>query len=284
MASNAHERLSFGIYPYLQSTELIKMYSPLAEYLTERTGIPVDIVIARDYEDHVKKVGNDELDIAYIGPLAYIKVVERYGRKPLLARLEINGSPTYHGVIAVRTDSRIGELSGLKGERFAFGSSYSTMGHIIPRVTICKTGLKVKDFAEYAFLGNHANVALGILSGEYDAGAMNEMTFHKYEKRGLRALAVTEQFSEHLFAVSNKVSPKLADILENALFDLKNSAEGKRIMQSIKSTMTGMVPVRDSDYDNLREVEKIFERDAGGNDNDKEKEIDPKKCQKHSSK
>ncbi len=282
MTSNAQERLSLGIYPYLQSTELIKMYTPLAEYLAGRTGIPVDIVIARDYEDHVDKVGNDELDIAYIGPLAYIKVVERYGKKQLLARLEINGSPTYHGVIAVRTDSRIGELSGLKGKRFAFGSSYSTMGHIIPRVTICKTGLKVKDLAEHAFLGNHANVALGILSGEYDAGAMNEMTFHKYEKRGLRALAVTEQFSEHLFAVSNKVSPKLADILKNALFDLKNSAEGKRIMQSIKSTMTGMVPVRDSDYDNLREVENIFERDAGGNDNDNE--IDPKKCQKHSSK
>lgn len=59
MTSNAQERLSLGIYPYLQSTEIIKMYSPLAEYLAGRTGIPVDIVIARDYGDHVEKVGND---------------------------------------------------------------------------------------------------------------------------------------------------------------------------------------------------------------------------------
>lgn len=282
MISNALERLSLGLYPYLQSTELITMYSPLADYLADRTGIPVDIVVSKDYKTHSYKVGKDELDIAYIGPLAYIKLVKSYGKKPLLARLEINGSPTYHGIIAVRKDSLIYELSGLKGKRFAFGSSYSTMGHMVPRVVLCNEDIEVEDFGKYDFLGNHANVALGILAGDYDAGAINEVTFHKYEKRGLRELAVTEQFSEHLFVVSSKVSPELTDILKNALFDLKNTAEGEKIMRSIKSTMTAMVPVKDSNYDNLREVDKIFKRYVDGLDNDKK--IDPEKCLENSSK
>lgn len=41
---------------------------------------------------------------------------------------------------------------------------------------------------------------------------------------------------------------------KQALFSLGDSARGQAIMKGIKSTMTGMVPAQNSDYDNLREI------------------------------
>lgn len=256
--SHAQEVLSLGVHPYRPSTKLMKMFSPLADYLAVKTGKPVKIRIARDYQDHIDKAGNDKLDIAYFGPAPYVNLVNSYGKKHLLARLEIKGKPTFQGIIAVRKDSPIKDLTDLKGKKFAFGSAHSTMSHLVPRVTLWKAGVKVEDFAGHSFLGNHTNVALGVLSGEFDAGALKEETFHKYQDRGLRALAFTENISEHLFLVGSHVSPEMRDTVKKALLDLKNDPDGRQIMQAIKSTMTGMVPVKDSDYENLREIEKTL--------------------------
>lgn len=102
--SFAAEPLKLGVHPYLPATELVERFTPLAEYLEEKTGRPVEVVISKDYAYHIDLIGNDELDIAYMGPASYVKMVEKYGRKPLLARLEVGGLPMFQGTIISRKD------------------------------------------------------------------------------------------------------------------------------------------------------------------------------------
>ncbi len=258
--AQAKEPLQLCIHPYLPATKLIAMFTPLADYLSESTGHEIEITISKDYKNHIERVGKDRIDIAYMGPASYVKMVAVYGKKPLLARLEINGDPTFQGVIIVRKESTLQALSDLAGKRFAFGDPNSTMSHLVPRYMLWKAGVDIKDLANYAFLKNHENVALGVLVGDFDAGAVKEAIFYKYRDRGLKSLVKTPSISEHVFVASKTLAPGMIKKLKTALYELNNREQGHTIMSPIKPSLSGMVQAKDSDYNDLRTILRQLEK------------------------
>jgi len=257
---HAQEPLSFCIHPYQVDRELHERFDPLARYLGKKIGQPVKVVIARDYDDQIDRVGKGKIDIAFMGPAPYITMVDRYGNITILGRFETNGNPTFHGVIFIARDSPLRGLADLRGKRFAFGDPNSTMSHLVPVYMLWKAGVRVDALGKHAFLGKHENVALGVLSGDFDAGAIREDIFFQYEKRGLKILTRTPEFSEHLFVADNRLPKKTVQALRRALLDLKNSKEGKAILTTVKEDATGIVPANDKDYDSLREVLRQTEK------------------------
>jgi phosphonate transport system substrate-binding protein len=253
-ALSAGDELTLAIHPFKSAATLHQSFSPLADYLSRQLSRHVNISISRDYQSHITRVGNNQVDIAYMGPASYVKLVDKYGPRRILARLEINGSPTFHGYIITRSDSPLRSLKSLIGKRFAFGNPASTMSHLVPRYMLWKAGVDVSQFEKYDFLGNHTNVALSVLTGNFDAGAVKEAIYDKYKDRGLRILAKTDRYSEHLFVVSDKIPDELAQQLKSTLLNIDKQPDGHKILTAIKGTMTALVPARDSDYDNLREV------------------------------
>ena len=250
----ASNHLVLGIHPYKSPAKLIKAYTPLAEYLSKMIGIPVQISISKDYQTHIDAIGSDKLDIAYMGPASYVQLVDQYGKRPLLVRQAIHGKPTFQGKIIARKDSDLHSLNQLKGKSFAFGDPDSTMSHLVPRYMLWKEGVNANQLERYKFLGSHDNVALAVLSGEYDAGAVKEAVFHKYEKRGLKVLETTPALSEHVFVASKKLDPATAQKLREAFLSLNKDPNGQQIMNSIKPGITAMHPVEDKSYNNLREI------------------------------
>lgn len=261
-ASHATETsapLIFGIHPYLPTSELHTRFQPLADYLGKTLGRRVEIRIGRDYADHIHAVGSNEVDIAFLGPSLYVKVVREYGPHPLLARLEVNGKPELFGAIIVRNDSPIHALAELKGHSFAFGDPDSTMSHIVPEAMLAAAGVPVSALSGHKFLGAHKNVALGVLAGDFDAGGVKSEVFDEYAQRGLRLLAKSAAVSEHLLVVRPNMPRDQVEKLRQALLTLKAQPKGGQIMTSITKGMTAFVPVVDSDYDNLRTLMQALE-------------------------
>jgi len=250
----AESTLILGVHPYKQATEISKSFTPLVKYLSDKTNRSFKLKISKNYQTHIDLIGNDQVHIAYMGPASYIKLVENYGKKRLLSRLEINGKPTFQGVIITRQDSDISALKLLQNKRFAFGSPSSTMSHLVPRYMLFDAGIPVSALEKYAFLGNHVNVALGVLTGNYDAGAVKEAIYKKYKEKGLKALATTVPLSEHLFIASDNIDNKFVIKLREIMLELNLQSNGPDILKSIKKTTTALVAVRDSDYDNLRKM------------------------------
>jgi len=249
------EDLILGVQPYLSKEKLIHSFVPLAEYLGKKIDRTIRLGIAKNYKEHIERVGNDEYDIAFMGPAPYVKLTTEYGPKTTpLARFEIQGKPYFQGKIIIPKNSTLKELRDLKGKRFAFGDPESTMSHLVPHYMLIEAGVHVEDLAHFDFVGSHDDVVQRVLAGDYDAGAVQDQVFYELEPWGLRELATTPQISEHLFVASNKLDPETISKLRTALYELKDSEQGRQIMQGIKVTLTAMVPVQDSDYDNLRAI------------------------------
>ncbi|MEW8195047.1 MAG: PhnD/SsuA/transferrin family substrate-binding protein, partial [Candidatus Thiodiazotropha sp.] len=171
------------------------------------------------------------------------------------ARLEIDGKPTFTGKIFTREGSDIRTLRDLKGRHFAFGSSSSTMSHLVPRQVIFEAGIDVEDFASYNFYSSHDNVALAVLAGDADAGAVKEAVFDKYHHKGIIAIATTPEISEHLFIAPANTDPDKVSLLRQHLLGLTaGSPETNQVLYPIKKTATALVSVEEGDYQKLRDV------------------------------
>ena len=243
-----------AVHPYLPSEEIQRRFTPLAEYLGRVLGRQVVVRVGQDYEAHIAAIGTNSVDMAFMGPAPYIKLVQRYGQKPLLGRIETNGKPYLSGTIITRTDSSLRSIADLRGKTFAFGDPDSTMSSLIPRYVLLQAGVPLKALARYEHLGAHKNVALGVLGGDYDAGAVKIEVFDEFASRGLRVLAALPPVSEHLFVTRGDMPPEQVRMLREALLKVKAAPNGEAIIKAINQEVTGIVPVADRDYDNLRTI------------------------------
>lgn len=246
--------LILAVHPYLPATEIVTRFTPLSQYLSQALGRPVQVRVGIDYAEHITAIGEDRVDIAYMGPAPYVKLVTLYGKKPLLARQQINNQPHLRGVIIVRRDSPLIKLTDLKGKRFAYGDVESTMSHIVPRHMMQRAGVPENALAGHAFLGSHSNVVLAVLSGDYDAGAVKEEVFQAHAAKGLRVLAESLPVADHNFVASSRLLPAMVDKLRRSLWQMKDSAKGRTAMNAIHPNMNALVPALDSNYDSLRAI------------------------------
>lgn len=250
------EPLVLGIHPYLPHDEIITRFTPLANYLARAIGRPVEVRVGRDYKEHINAIGNDTIDIAYMGPSPYVEMVGKFGKKPLLARQVINGDPYLRGEIIVRRDSPFQTLADLRGKCFLFGDNNSTMSYVLPQRMLESAGVPLSRLGSYKSLEGHRNVALAVLAGSCDAGAVKSEVFHEYEPRGLRALAELPLVADHVFVANGRLPASLVAKLRKLFMKLNELPEGKAIMTGIHPQMTALVPAKDSDYDQLRVLMK----------------------------
>jgi phosphonate transport system substrate-binding protein len=259
----APEPLILGVHPYLLPAEIVTRFAPLAGYLDRQLGRRVQVRVGRDYGQHIEAIGRNTIDIAYVGPASYVKMVARHGAKPLLARIEINGKPSVTAYIVTRADSPLRKLAELRGKHFAFGDVNSTMGAIGAQHVLRQAGVGLENLAGYQYLGSHRNVALAVLSGDYEAGAVRKEIYDELQPRGLRVLVKMPEVSEHLFVTRSDLPAGEITRLRQALLGLKNAPGGGAILQAIDREMTAMVPVSDADYNSLREIQRALEDKRG---------------------
>ena len=252
----AEEKLELWVHPYLPATEIIKKFSPLADYLSEKTGRNIQVKVSKTYKSHIESVGEGRIGLAYLGPASYVKVAHIYGEQILLVCLEINRKPYFHGMIVVRKNSQIKTLQELVSKKFAFNDPNSTMGYLVPRYMLFETGVPIETLKEYDFLGSHDDVALGVLGGYYDAGGVKEGVYYKYKDRGLQMLAQSPPIAEHLFVANKNIEPSTTNNIRRLLINLKD----EKILASIKSTVTGLAKVKDADYEMLRSILAQFNK------------------------
>lgn len=248
--ANAGQQLTLLIHPYLPPAELHKRFTPLAAYLTKETGKQVVIKISQGYAQHIDAVGTDKMDLAYMGPAAYVEMTGKYGKKTLLACQEVAGKPFLHGMIIAKADSPLKTLTELSGKRFAFVDQESTMGYVVPRFMLQEAGVGMKQLAQGDFLKSHTNVALAVLDGFYEAGAVKDETFYAYQGRGLKMLAKSQPIHEHLLLAASHLPDSLTNKVRAALHNLHDPA----VLTAIQPALTGLIPVQDGDYDPLRQI------------------------------
>ena len=246
--------LRFGVVSTVKPEILEMRFTPLLDYLGQKIGKKILFATGRNYDDTIDKFVDGTFDLGYIGPSPYILATRKApGSIRLIAGVENRGKPFFHAAIIARKDSSLQKLSDLAGKRFAFGSQRSTLSFYLPYYMLLKEGV-VDKLKQYDFLGRHDIVAKYVIMGEYDAGGIKTSVANTYS-RYLRKIAVSEPITDFAIVVHKSMDDETASRLEKALKELKDPV----ILGSIKKSLSGFGPRKDSDYDRLREIMDIVD-------------------------
>jgi len=252
--------LRFGFDLRLGPKEDVAIYLPFLRYLERQTGLAFALDFTPRYQDTVKNLGEGTTSFAALGPVNCIRAKQLYGAGCLVAGLNAKGSSQYKAVIITRTDSLLFDLSDLTGHSFAFGDRFSTQGHVIPRKMLEDAGIGLNDLSRFTFTGSHANTARAVLSGEYDAGGLQDALAWRLVAEGtVRVLAVSKPYSSSLICYNPDVPPDQVERVKQALlaFDPKGR-QAAELKDWDKTEMAyGFAPC---DTESLKEIEQLAKR------------------------
>lgn len=171
--------LRVSAIPDENPTELLRIYTPFAEYLSKELGMPVRFTPVVDYAATVEGLSAGKLDLVWYGGFTSVQAVRRTNgtAKRLVLRQE---DAEFKSVFIARPGSGIRSLADLRGKSFAFGSVSSTSGHLMPRSFLLQAKVSPeKNMKQVAYSGAHDATALWVESGKVDAGALNFLVWEK---------------------------------------------------------------------------------------------------------
>lgn len=244
-----------GVVPRDNPRIAYEKYQPLVDYLSEVTSYRFELVLKKSYKDTVNALGHGEVDIALLGPLAYLEAHKKYGAISILQSVTDKSEPIYRSVVVVRRDSPLSELSELKGKSFAFAAPQSTSGNLYPRYMLAEAGIHLKDLREYKNFHYHDSVVKWVLNGDYDAGAIRETVAEKYLPTKLKVIETSEPIPTGPVVIGPKTTYAVADSVKSALLNLTKTARGKEVLQKLDPELRkGFVQAEDLVYEGVRRM------------------------------
>lgn len=248
-------QLTFGVYTSDSATEMVMKFAPVLQVLdamlSERLNEPVSTTlrVASTYEGGVDDLVEGRVDFARMGPASYVMAKELNPGIRILAIESKKGSKIFQGVICVHADGDINEIADLKGERFAFGDSRSTIGRFLAQELLVENGIRAADLAGFDYLGRHDKVGMAVGRKKYAAGALKEGTFKKLVAAGepIRSIASFPNVTKPWIARAG-MEPRLFEAIHQTLLALEDDGALKALKKD------GFLSGDDSDYDSIREA------------------------------
>ncbi len=128
-----------------------------------------------DQESLAIAVSKGEVDVALMGPLAYVRVDPK-AKTTLMFRTVRQGKSTYRSVLFGPPTSKLTSLDALKKSKtplkVAWVETSSATGYVIPKAMLMQAGINpAQSFEVQDFLGSHDKVCSAVNEGKYDVGA-----------------------------------------------------------------------------------------------------------------
>lgn len=180
--------LVFSAIPDQDQSQLIKRFAKVADYLTQKLGVPVKYVPVKSYSAAITAFRNNQVQLAWFGGLSGVRARQLVAGSEAIAQgAEDTEFQTYliahHSTGLKPSDSF---PAAIAGKSFTFGSKGSTSGRLMPEYYIREyLGKPPKEaFDLVGFSGNHSRTIALVQSGAYQIGATNYKVWEQQLQAG----------------------------------------------------------------------------------------------------
>ena len=134
------ETLTIAFLPQEDPEKLLIEAEKIADFLSERIGIPVKALVPLEYAAVVEALRGGHAQIAFLSARPAVLAHEMADAWIILGEIR-RGKTYYYSQWYVRTDSGIETLRDLEGKTVAFSSPTSTSGYLFPVAKLVEEGL-----------------------------------------------------------------------------------------------------------------------------------------------
>lgn len=232
------ERLLIGLIPEMNIFKQKQRFRLLGEYLSKKTGVPVEFTILPRYGNIIDNFTTDKMDGAFFGSFTGALAIRKLGVIPLARPVNLDGSSTYHGLMLVRKDSGITSVKEMRGKRMAYVDRATTAGYIFPLAYLREHGVNGESgfFRETFFTGSHDAAIIAVLDGKADVAAAKNSVYDRVAKENPRVAKELTIIEKSASVPSNGLCVRaglpddLQKKLKQALLDLETDPAGQAVL------------------------------------------------------
>ncbi|MDH5218666.1 MAG: phosphate/phosphite/phosphonate ABC transporter substrate-binding protein, partial [Gammaproteobacteria bacterium] len=156
--------LTLGVFPYISSTRLIRLYMPLTQYLESKTNKKVRLLSAPDFKTFIQRTNTQQYDIIYTAP-HFALLAEQQKKYKRLSRF----SRDLTGTLFVNADSPITRIEELEGKTVSMPDELAIIS-VMGEVHLKKNGLYVGRNISLLNTPTHNNAIISVNNNTASAG------------------------------------------------------------------------------------------------------------------
>lgn len=217
------DTLIFSYTPVEDPATYRDAWSDFLDYLSEKTGKPVQFYTVENYAAQLEALRAGRLHIAGVNTGSVPMAVNVAGFVPFAIMADDDGSFGYEMEVIVHKESDIMSLEDLYGRQLALVSPTSNSGYKAP-TSILKGQFDMEEDVHYfpVFSGRHDNSILGVYNKDYEAAAVSNSTFGSLASQGIvdfneiRTIYKSETFPTTGYGYVYNLKPELQEQIIDA--------------------------------------------------------------------
>jgi phosphonate transport system substrate-binding protein len=225
-----------GIHPLHNPKRLFEVYAPIVDFIDmQLPNVELKLEASRNYEEFDKKLYSGHFDFAMPNPYQTILSLAHGYR--IFGKMA--DDENFRGIILVRKDSSIKEVSDLKGKSVAYPAETALAATMMPQQYLHTHGLNINTDIENRYVGSQESSIMNVLLGHVAAAATWPVpwkTFSAEYPDQAAQLVIkwqTESLPNNGWVVRNDVPTEIATQFAQVLFALQNSEQGQKMLTAL---------------------------------------------------
>jgi phosphonate transport system substrate-binding protein len=266
-AAEMPDELVLGLVPSREADVLVENAQPLADYLTDELGIPVDSFVPNDYTGLIAAMEAGQADIGAFGPFSLLQAQDVAGAEIILQSAR-DGAVTYHTQWMTNDPDKYcedepqanedgflfcnGTLEAEEGPAgedaiasieagtpVSFVEQASASGYIFPAVQLLDAGIDPEADISPIFSGGHDNSVIAVCNGDAEVGvSFNDARTILEEgdcenMDSVVVFALSPEIPNDGVAVRGDLPDELKQQIADALIAYAETEEGAAVLDSV---------------------------------------------------
>lgn len=259
---------SFAVHPLHNPERLFATYGPIADYLTTHIpGTKFRLEASRSYEEFEAKLFARSFHFALPNPYQTVRSLAHGYR--VFGKMGDDGN--FRGIILVRRDSKIENVSDLKGKKVSYPAATALAATMMPQYYLHTHGLNINRDIENVYVGSQESSIMSVYHKLVAAAATWPVPWIKFQEQHPDKAAElvvkwqTDTLPNNGLVVRDDVPPAISEKVANVLFTLSDTAEGRKLLEAIPlshfdpATNDTYTPVKDYVHRFSAEVRHLSE-------------------------
>lgn len=223
----------FAVHPLHNPARLFEIYGPLIDHLNRN--IPdatFRLEASRNYEEFDRKLYARQFDFALPNPYQTLNSL-KHGYHVIA---KMGDDAKFTGIILVRRDSGIKQVSDLKGKKVSYPARTALAATMMPQYYLHTHGLDVNRDIENLYVGSQESSIMNVYLGNVTAGATWPLPWEAFQKeqpekaRELELKWETAPLINNGVVARDDVPEDMARQVAQLLATLHTDKEGKAIL------------------------------------------------------
>ena len=241
-------------------------YTNLIAITEKLTGLNIDTIKVTDYNAAVEAMRAGRAHIAWYGGNTYVKAADIANAEAFAAGVRPGEKDAgYYTYFVVKKDSNLKTFADVKGKVLSLNTIGSTSGDLIPQVELSKINLSIKNedhFKNVFYAGTHDACLLAVINNQSDVCGMSSRNFEArledgtFKQDDVRIIHKSVRVPPPPLAYSKLIPLNDREKIKKAVLEAHKHGE----IGGYGGKMSHYIGVKDSDYNVLREVIVLLEK------------------------